>query len=56
MYKLYNAKYSGAFRNPSKIYDGAFLRKDGVFCPSLFSQKSSIVDVRLGSKYASEII
>ena len=36
----------GVFRTQSNIYDGAFLRK---------SQKSFIVDARLGSKYISGI-
>ena len=38
--------YTEVFRAQQIIYDGAFLRK---------SQKSFIVDVRLGSKYASGI-
>ena len=38
--------WRGVFRTQSNIYDGAFLRK---------SQKSFIVDARLGSKYISGI-
>ena len=37
-------EYKGVFRTQSKIYGGASLRK---------SQKSFIVDARLGSKYIS---
>ena len=35
----------------SNIYDGAFIAK--IVNRSVYSQKSSIVDTRLGSKYAS---
>ena len=38
------------YRTQSKIYDGAFLRKQLMVCSCLlFLQKSSIVDVRLDS-------
>ena len=44
----------GIFRTQSNIYDGAFMRKwlKAKSC-QLFSRKSSIVNVRLGFKYAS---
>ena len=35
----------------SNIYDGAFIAK--IVSRSVYSQKSSILDARLGSKYAS---
>ena len=38
----------GLFRSHLIIYNGAFLRKSTV---EYFPKKSSIVDVRLGSKY-----
>ena len=44
--ELYVNVYRGAFRTQSNIYGGASLQK---------SQESFIVDVRLGSKYASSI-
>ena len=44
----------GVFRTKSNIYDEAFLQKWlTTKSYSLFSQKSCIVDLRLGSKYAS---
>ena len=47
----------GIFRTQSYIYDGVFLQKQSiVFSRKLFSQKSSIVDVWLGSKYASAYV
>ena len=43
------------FKTQSNIYDGAFLQKYFTAkSRELFSQKISIVDVRLGSKYASK--
>ena len=42
-------EFRGVFRTKSNIYDGAKSRQ-------LFSQKISIVHIRLGSKYASSII
>ena len=48
-------KARGVFRTHSNIYHGAFLRKHlTAFIRWLFSWKSSIVNVELGSKYASE--
>ena len=45
------------FKTQSSIYDGAFLQKQStVFSRSLFSRKISIVDVWLGSKYASAYV
>ena len=42
------------FKTQSKIYDGAFLRKQlTAFSRWLYSQKSSILDIVLGSTYAS---
>ena len=42
------------FRTQYNIYDGAFLQKQfTAFSRVLFSQKSSILDILLGSKYAS---
>ena len=43
----------GVFRAQSNINDGAFLPKYlTAFYRKLFSQKSFIIDLRLGSKYA----
>ena len=43
------------FRSQVNIYDGAILRKQlRAFNRHLFLQKSSIADIRMGSKYASE--
>ena len=48
-------KARGVFRTHSNIYHGAFFRKHlAAFRRWLFSWKSSIVNVELGSKYASE--
>ena len=45
----------GVFRTQSNNYNGAILQKQWtVFRRWMFSQKSSIIDVRLGSKSASE--
>ena len=47
----------GVFRTQSYIYDGVFLQKQStVFGRQLFPQKSSIVDVWLGSKCASAYV
>ena len=47
----------GAFRTLSNIWDEAFLRKLlTAFSRLLFLQKCSIVDPRLGSKYASRVV
>ena len=44
----------GVFETPVNIYVGAFLKKQlTVKSSQLFLQKSSIVDVQLGSKQAS---
>ena len=44
----------GAFKTTPKIYDDFFLRKHLTFFNRyLFSQKSFIIDVCQGSKYAS---
>ena len=40
------------YRTQSKIYEGAFLRKWSLI---IFAKKGFIVDVRLGSKYASDV-
>ena len=43
------------FRIQLNISDGIFLRKELTsFIPQLFSQIKFIIDVRLGSKYASD--
>ena len=43
----------GVIRTQSNIYDGSFLRKQlAAFSRQLFLETRSIVDVRLGSKYA----
>ena len=45
----------GVIRTQSNIYDGVSFRKQlTAFNRSLFSQKSPIANVRLGSKYVSE--
>ena len=45
---------SNVFKTQSNIYNGVFLRKQlAVFSRQLFSQNSSIIDLRLSSKYAS---
>ena len=47
----------GVFRTLSNIWDEAFLRKLlTAFTRWLFLQKCSIVDLRLGSKYASRVV
>ena len=51
-YLMANAR--GVFRIQSNIYVGAFCQKLLIFTRWLFSQKSFLVNVRLGSKYASE--
>ena len=48
IYYLFIIIFWSVFRTHLNIYDGAFLRK-------YFSQKCSFVDVRLGSKYASDL-
>ena len=45
------ASFTDVFRTQSNIYDGFFFENSWRH----FSQKSSIIDVRLGSKYASGI-
>ena len=44
----------GVFRTHSNICDGAFFTKINGFEPLIVFAKSSIVDVRLGSKYDFE--
>ena len=45
----------GVFITQTNICDRAFLRKQfTAFSCSFFSQKESIIDVQIGSKYASE--
>ena len=39
----------GILKTQPNIYDGAFLRKQ--LTAKVFSQKSSIADIRMGSKY-----
>ena len=44
----------GVFRIQSNMCDGSFLRKElTAFIRSLFSPKSTIVDIRVGYKYVS---
>ena len=48
--------FRGVFRTQSNIYDRAFLGKElTIKSYWLFSKKSSIADVRQGSKYASSV-
>ena len=46
----------GVFITQTNICDRAFLRKQftAFSCSFFFSQKESIIDVQIGSKYASE--
>ena len=48
--------FRGVFRTQSNVYDGAFSGKlvTAERCQQ-FLQKTSVVDVRLGSKYASSV-
>ena len=49
--------FRGVFRTLSNIWDEAFSQKlRTAFSPSSVLQKISIVDVRLGSKYASRVV
>ena len=49
--------FRGVFRTHLNIYDGVFLRKKlTAKSHYLFLQKSSIIDLRLGCKYASGIV
>ena len=49
--------FSRVFRTYCNIYDGAFLRKYlNAFSHTPFLQNSSIIDVRLDFKYASEVL
>ena len=48
--------FRGISRIQSKVYFGALLRKYlTAFSRRLFLQKSSMVDVQLGSKYAADV-
>ena len=46
VYLKFLTYHKGVFRTQSNNYDGAFLRKIAYVC-----KKSSIIDIRLGSKY-----
>ena len=49
--------YRGVFRTESNIFNEAFLQKKlTAKSQDLFLQKSFIVDVRLSSKYASDLV
>ena len=53
--KCFNWKTRGVFRTHSNMYNGANLHQQlTAKSPLLFLQKHSIIDVRLGSKYAFE--
>ena len=54
MSKGKRVKFTGVFRTQSSIYNGAFFLKYLTASNKKSSQKSSIEDVRLGSKYISE--
>ena len=56
-YRFITILFRSVFGTQLNIYDGVFLRKHlTAFIHSLFSQKSSIVDVLLSSKYASGVV
>ena len=54
MSKGKRVKLTGVFRTQSSIYNGAFLQKYLTASSKKSSQKTSIEDVLLGSKYVSE--